>query len=336
MDDVDGRVQGQDHQQQDESRRIGFLRLIEVPGGGGLVDEVGQGGAGAAQVVEREAGAFDRGEVLGGAEEDDDDRGVADDPAEAEHGAGGDLGAAGRQQDPPHGRRFGLADRVGGLADVAGDRVQPLADAGDDQRQRHQREHRPGGEEGAAEDDAFGGAAEEAEGGAGEDHRAEEGEDDRGDAGDRLDRRFGDPGQRRRPPVLDQPDRDRDPGRQRQRDPQRGDDHGPEEGVGEAAGFGLAEAGGGRRPEHFRAQELDPLHHQVDDDRHRNRAEEQAQRPADRQADAVAEAPGGAALDGALALVRARRVGLVRRWDGRDRQRLVLRRRRPHGIRYFR
>src|SRR4051794_41405907 len=76
VDDVDGRVQGQDHQQQDESRRVGFLRLVEVPGRGGLVDEVGEGGAGPAQVVEGEAGAFDRGEVLGGAEEDDDDRGV--------------------------------------------------------------------------------------------------------------------------------------------------------------------------------------------------------------------------------------------------------------------
>src|SRR3954452_5112148 len=104
MDDVDGRIQGQDHQQQDESRRIGFFRLVEVPGGGGLVDEVGQGGAGPAQVAEREAGAFDRGEVLGRAEEDDDDRGVADDPAEAEHRPGGDLRPAGGEKDAAGGR----------------------------------------------------------------------------------------------------------------------------------------------------------------------------------------------------------------------------------------
>src|SRR3954453_18254258 len=313
MDDVDGRVQGQDHQQQDESRRVGFLRLIEVPGGGGLVDEVGQGGAGAAQVVEREADPFDRGEVLGGAEEDDDDRGVADDPAEAEHRPGGHLRSAGRQQDPPRRRRLGLADRVGGLAHVPRNRVQPLADAGDDQRQRHQREHRPGSEEGAAEDDSFGAAAGEAEGGAGEDHRAEEGEDDRGNAGDRLDRRFGDAGERRRAPVLDQPDRDRDPGGQRHGDPHQSDDHRPEEGVGEATGFGLAEAGGGRGPEHLRAQELDPLDQQVGDDRDGGRAEEQAERPADAEADAVDQAPGGGALDRALVaapvLRRLRRRG---------------------------
>ena len=39
------------------------------------------------------------------------------------------------------------------------------------------------------------------------------------------------------PAVLDQPDRDRDAGRQRDRDPHHGDDQGPEEGVGEAAAF---------------------------------------------------------------------------------------------------
>ena len=65
-----------------------------------------------------------------------------------------DLRARGRQQDAPRRRRLGLADRVGGLAHVAGDRLQALAGAGDDQRQRDQREHRRGGEEGAAEDDA--------------------------------------------------------------------------------------------------------------------------------------------------------------------------------------
>ena len=129
---------------------------------------------------------------------------------------------------------------------MAGDRVQPLAGRGDDQRQRLQRQHRGGGEEGAAEDDAFVGAAEEAERGAGEDHRAEQGEDDRGDAGDRLDRQLGHPGERLRAPVLDQPDRDRDADRQRQRDRHHAEDHGADEGVGEAAGFAFGEAR--RRP----------------------------------------------------------------------------------------
>src|SRR3954454_4226874 len=116
MDDVDGRIQGQDHQQQDESRRIGFFRLVEVSGGGGLVDEGGEGGARPAQVAEREAGAFDRGEVLGRAEEDDDDRGVADDPAEAEHRPGGDLWPAGREEDAAGGGGLGVWGRRRGVA----------------------------------------------------------------------------------------------------------------------------------------------------------------------------------------------------------------------------
>src|SRR6185369_769040 len=85
-----------------------------------------------------------------------------------------------------------------------------------------------------------------------------------------------------------------------------------------------------------RAQELDPLDHQVDDDRHRDRTEEQAEGPADRQPDAVGKAPGGAAVDLALAMVGAGRVGMVGRGDRRARQRRVLHRWISHGIRYLR
>src|SRR6185312_3450557 len=297
VDKVGRGVQAEHQQQQDESRRVGFLRLVEVSGRRRLVDEVGQRGAGAAQVVEREGRPFDRAEVLRRAEQDEDDRGVPDDPAEPEHPAGGDLRTRGGEEDAPRRRRLGLADRVGGLADVAGDRVQPLAGRGDDQRQRLQRQHRGGGEKGATEDDPFVRAAEEAEGGAGEDDRAEQGEDDRGDAGDRLDRQLGHPGERSRPAVLDQPDRDRNADRQRQGDPHRAQDQGADEGVGEPARFAFGEARGGGGGQLRNLQVLDPLDQQEDDDRHGDRAEEQAQEPAERKPEPVQEAPGGAALD---------------------------------------
>ena len=87
-----------------------------------------------------------------GAEQDDDDRGVADDPAHPEGDAGADAAPRGRQQHAADRRDPVLAERVGGLADVARDRLQRLARRADDQRQRDQRHDRAGDEEGAAED----------------------------------------------------------------------------------------------------------------------------------------------------------------------------------------
>src|SRR5262249_41285600 len=128
-----------------------------------------------------------------------------------------------------------------------------------------------------------------------------------GDPGDRLDRRFGQPRESGGAPVLDQPDRDRDAGRERQGDPHNGDDQGPDQGGGEAAGLGFGEPSRGRGGQRRGLPGLDPLDQQVDGDRHRDQAEEQAERPADRQPDAVAEAPGGASLDRAGRGLRGRR-----------------------------
>ena len=92
-----------------------------------------------------------------------------------------------------------LAERVGGLADVAGDRLQRLAGRADDQRQGDQRHHRPGGEEGAAEDRvALGGEGEEAEEALLEDQQAEDREHDARRAGDDLDPRLDRPREPRR------------------------------------------------------------------------------------------------------------------------------------------
>ena len=216
VDEVNGGIQKQHDQQQHESRRVGFLGLVEVAGGGSLVDEVGQRRSGTAQVVEGEGAAFDRGEVLSRAEQDDDDRGVADDAAEAEHRPGRQLRAAGRQQDPASSRSLRLADRVGGLADVAlGSPSAPreslatisgratresIAEAAKNDRPKTTpsvvRLKKPSK---VLEKITVPNSAQH----------------DRGDAGDRLDRRFGDPRECPGPTVLDQPDRDSNPDRRR-------------------------------------------------------------------------------------------------------------------------
>ncbi len=64
-------------------------------------------------------------EVLGRAEEDDDDRRVADDPAQAEHRPGRDLWPCGWQQYSTCRRGLRLADRVGSLPHVLGIACRP-------------------------------------------------------------------------------------------------------------------------------------------------------------------------------------------------------------------
>ena len=62
--------------------------------------------------------------------------------------------AAGRQQDAAGGCGLGLPDGEGGFPHVLRDRLQALPRGAHDKRQRDQREHEPGREERAAEDDA--------------------------------------------------------------------------------------------------------------------------------------------------------------------------------------
>ena len=129
-----------------------FSGWLRSPLGRVRVDEAGQGAPGALERAQQRDVAA-RVEVRRRAEQHQDDRRVADDPAEAEHRPGRHRGRLAGQQDPARRRGLRLADRVGGLAHVLGDRLQPLARAGDDQRQGDQREHRRRGEERAAEDD---------------------------------------------------------------------------------------------------------------------------------------------------------------------------------------
>ena len=102
-------------------------RLVAVAGRRVLEDVARQRAAGSAQRAEQRSRAHAL-EVQRRAEQDDDDRRVADHAADAEHRAGDHRRARCGQQDSAGGRDLRLADRVGGLADVAGNRLQPFAD----------------------------------------------------------------------------------------------------------------------------------------------------------------------------------------------------------------
>ena len=152
-------------------------------------------------------------------------------------------GPRGRQQHAADRRRLGLAERVGRLAHVARDRLQRLARRADDQRQRDQRHHRPGGEERAAEHGAaLGRERQEAEQLLREDDQAEDREHDAGRAGHDLDAGLDRPRQPERAAVLAQPDRGRDAERRGDRRAEDGEEERADQRVEEAARLALVEA----------------------------------------------------------------------------------------------
>ena len=89
-DDVDGEVEGEHDQQQHEGGRVGLLGRVALAGGRVVVDVAGQRAAGARAGSSSGEAPPPGSKLQRCAEQDDDDRGVADDPAHAERRPGGD------------------------------------------------------------------------------------------------------------------------------------------------------------------------------------------------------------------------------------------------------
>src|SRR5262249_21295203 len=114
---------------------------------------------------------------------------------------------------------------------------------------------------------------------------------DVGGAGDDLDARLDDPGEPRRPSVLDDPERRADRERRRDREPDDGQDARTQERVQEPAGAGLAAADLGAAYDQARAKVLDPADREIGDDRAGDQAQQQAGTPGHGKRETVRPAP---------------------------------------------
>ncbi len=215
-DRVDREVEEHDDAEQHEGGGIGLVGRVALAGRRVVVDVAGERAAGAAQRAERP----------GAPSKDCSCRvapsritTIAVSPAMRPMPSAVPVAIPGRAAGSRTRRIVAaarLAERIGGLAHVARDRLQRLARGADDERQRDQRHHRPGGQERAAEHRAaLGLEREERERSAAENRtRPKIASTMLGRAGDDLDAGLDHPRKPERAPELDQPDRDRDAERQ--------------------------------------------------------------------------------------------------------------------------